>query len=245
MAVEEYKAIAGLYRASVELDDAWFSDFPFDEQYTTLSLHLAPPRSTTDFPSSGRVYPMDDVLPFNICHDDEGHLSSWWAAVRPARAGSEGDDTLCLSLQLGDLLLQGRSTRDNEWRCRTFTGNVLYRFANIDKGKFAKPTVNVDTSPCVIGRFTLELALPSKTDAAALESRYRKRIETRPPPFTTASSSSEATRDEAPFVASAHDAEATRDDAPLAEGVVVPRLSEDEAKAAWLARLDARDGTHR
>ena len=58
-----------------------------------------------------------------------------------------------------------------------------------------------------MGRFSMDLSLPVKTDTRLLESRYRRRIELQPPP-------------------------------PPQLVLRRARFEEEEAKRAWLARLD-------
>ena len=151
--VEEYSAVTGVWRADIKLDD--------DEELS-LSMHLAAPRSTTAFPSSGTVYVMKDNLPTDYCPT---HFEpAWWSVNRHVPAGSQGDHILCLSLQLGHLFLKGRGQRDG-LRCHTFVGVVE----------------DADEDPC--GEFTMRLSLPIKTDTSLLENRYRKRVEKRSPPL--------------------------------------------------------------
>ena len=152
LAEEEYKALAGVWRANLELDDGDM----------TVSLHLAAPPSLSGggiAPGGGRVYPMESALPFNICQGADGSSSARWAAEH------REEDELCLSLQLGNLYLEGRGERRG-LRCSDFSGTVF------EGGE----------DPCVIGRFGLRLSLPLTTDMSALEERYRERVASRRPP---------------------------------------------------------------
>ena len=172
--MEEYSCVSGVWRAEIELDD---------DGNLILPMHLAAPRSTNALPSSGSVYLMKENLPDRYC---PSHFEpSWWSVNRQVHAGSQGDHILCLSLQLGHLFLKGRGQRDR-LRCQTFVGIVE----------------DSDGDPC--GRFTMRLSLPIKTDTRPLENRYRKRVETRPPPIKN--------------VVESHR----------------PSLSEEEARRAWL-----------
>ena len=177
-------------------------------------------------PSSGKVYTMDDNLPFGMRPDEEGYLSAWWAANRNVRAGAEGDDTVCLSLQLGNLLLQGRGQRGG-LRCRSFVGTVLWRYPGGDD------PINDPTTWAMVGRFSMQLALPSKTDTSMLESRYRKRIETRPPPLSGFPRT--LTEEEAKSAWLERRYPSARPGRPSFPPASSSYLSEDEAKRAWLA----------
>ena len=84
-------------------------------------------------------------------------------------AGAEGDDILRLSLQLGNLHLEGRGQRGG-LRCRTFVGKVFEE--DVGRGVLGE----VFEGNTVVGRFTMRLALPMKTDSSALEQQYRQRI---------------------------------------------------------------------
>ena len=159
LAICEYRALAGVWTTDLQLHDRW----------TTLSLHLAVPQGSTDFPASGRVSPMDDSdLPCIVDLDENGaYRPAWWAVNRRVLAGVDGDESLCLALQLGTMFLEGRGERvAPSLRCRQFVGTV-YDYSD---------------NKCVIGRFSMQLHFPTVTDDEALGNRYRKRIETRPPP---------------------------------------------------------------
>ena len=102
LAHEEFQALAGVWRADLSLHPALHTGDAM------LSLHLASPRGTTDFPSSGKVYAIEGNLPLNICEDADGWLCAWWTASRHVRAGANGDDTVSMTVQLGNMLLDGR-----------------------------------------------------------------------------------------------------------------------------------------
>ena len=183
MAAEEYKAVAGVWRVDLSLHPA------LQRGDDTFLLHLAAPQASTPFPSSGTVYTMEDSsLPMNICPDKDGWLTAWWAANRHVRAGTHGDDTVSLSLQLGSMFLDGQGFRGGAncfatagLRCQTFSGKVLYQFEE-------------EEELCVVGSFSMRLSLPTKTDTSMLENRYRKRIATRQWPPSRAMSEDEAKR---------------------------------------------------
>lgn len=157
LAGEEYEAIAGVWRADLELDDGDMA----------MSLHLAmPPHSSQQF--DGRVYPMVEELPFNICRNNDGWSSARWSVEREVCAGAEGDHKLWLLMQLGNLYLEGRGERSG-LRCPAFAGTVY----------------EGSEDPCVVGRFSMQLSLPIRTDIGTLEARYQERIASRrPPPLT-------------------------------------------------------------
>ena len=158
VAAEEFKALAGVWRADLKLD----------EQQTSLSLHLATPRGNTDFPHSGAVHFVDYHLP--SAHEDaDGWFCAWWSANRPYHAGTPGDGTLCLSLQLGNLFLEGVGSRQGDFRCDSFIGRVMCKFEGSD-------------DLCQVGRFSMQLSLPSKADTTLLEKRYLNRIKSNPSP---------------------------------------------------------------
>jgi hypothetical protein len=151
---EEYSALAGVWRAELELD----------EGNTAMSLHLAAPQSLalgTIAPGGGKVFPMEEKLPFNICSGNDGWTSARWSA----HAAPKNDDELRLSLRLGNLYLEGRGERRG-LRCTAFVGTVL------EGGE----------DPCVVGRFSLQLALPLTSDTGALEKTYERRLAARRPP---------------------------------------------------------------
>ena len=187
LAIEEFMSIAGV----------WKVDFKLGSVHTTAWLHLqAPQPQQGDIIDMNHVYPMEDNLHLSLpeiqqfesefppggsvtimpvwgknmehilCRVEDPKLTAgWWAASRLVRAGEAGDDKLILSLQLGDLYLEGQGQRGG-LRCRTFVGKV----------------VESGDEPCEVGRFAMQLALPIKTDTTALETRYRERIASRPPP---------------------------------------------------------------
>ena len=155
LAIEEYRALAGVWRGDLELDDGDVS----------VALHLAAPTSTIAF--GGKVFLMQDNLPFNICHGESGWTSARWSVERKVCAGAEGDDQLRMYIQLGNLYLEGRGQRRG-LRCSAFSGTVF----------------EGGTDPVVVGRFSLQLALPLNSNMSALEERYARRIASRraPPP---------------------------------------------------------------
>ena len=71
-------------------------------------------------------------------------------------------------MQLGNIYLEGRGQRGG-LRCRTFVGKV---FEGHDY-------------PRLIGRFSLRLSLPIKTETFALEKQYQRRIASSPSPSRT------------------------------------------------------------
>ena len=155
LAEEEYMALVGVWRAELELDDG-------DAE---LSLHLAAPPSLQPgsvAPGGGKVFPMDDNLPFNIVQGKDGWSSARWSAKC---VGEEGGTELSLSMQLGNLYLEGRGERTG-LRCSTFQGTVL----------------EGGSDPCVVGRFSMRLSLPIKSDTTELEERYRARLASRKAP---------------------------------------------------------------
>ena len=172
LAEEEYRALAGVWRADLELDDG-------DMQ---IPLHLAAPPSSQWGPDgsirsapngaapAGRVYPMDDKLPWNVLSGgSSGRSTAWWSASRDVPAGAEGDDALRLSMQLGNLYLEGRGQRGDDFRCTSFAGTAL----------------EGGDDPCVVGRFNLQMSLPFNADIDTLGERYQQRIAARPtPPLT-------------------------------------------------------------
>ena len=136
LAEEEYMALAGIWRADLELDDG-------DDM---ISMHLAVPKFQigTEVPDGafGKVYLMNDtpLRPWsNIC--DKGSSAARWSAYRLVRAGAEGDHEMQLQLQLGNLYLEGRGVRDG-FRCSSFEGTVL------EGGE----------DPYVVGRFSMRLS---------------------------------------------------------------------------------------
>ncbi len=156
LVAEEYQALAGVWRTDLELDDG----------HATISLHLAAPRSLGTGSPGGEVHTMLK-LPFSICHG--GQQARSWSVHRTAHAGQEGEDMLGLSLELGNLHLEGQGERRpaGGLRCTSFAGTVFEGGA---------------ADPCVVGKFSMQLALPIVTDLSPLEERYRKRIASQPAP---------------------------------------------------------------
>ena len=234
LAMEEYVALAGVWRADLELDDG----------DTTISLHLADPQLEqleTEFPPSSNVYahPTSERMPFSVTRSERGWESARWSVSRSVHAGAEGDDILGLTVQLGDMYLEGRGQRGG-LRCRTFVGKV---FQGGDM-------------PRVIGRFSLRLALPIKTETHALERQYRERISSRPSrsPQPVPVGGVEEGDDErcealsnlmraCAVAASFAEETALTDDCDAGDDVACETLSrEEEAKRAWLANLEAPGG---
>ena len=190
LAAEEYKALAGIWRADLKLGPV----------ATTLYLHLAAPQHEnfgappnypmedhlhlatpqleqieTDYPQGGKVFIMPDrwgknVLSLHFDLEETELDDAWWSASRRVRAGDEGDDMLKLSVRLGDLQFEGQGQRASGLRCRTFVGKVLQD----DEDEFEEPYE--------VGRFAMRLSLPIKTDTDALVQQYMQRIASRPPP---------------------------------------------------------------
>ena len=152
---EEHRALAGIWRLSLELDVA-------HSQGVALSLYLAEPQRA---PSStcvdewqwGKVYLTDEDHTLIFHGQLTRHLMRW-TVRRVAHAGVAGDELLCISLRLGSYTCEGRGQRIR-LRCSAFAGTVLAG----------------DDAP-TIGRFSMQLLLPIKTDSAALEDRYQQRI---------------------------------------------------------------------
>ena len=142
LTIEEYKALAGIWRAELELDDG--------DKSTTL--HLAVPLSSAEF--GGKVQSTN--VPSGP-HDT-------WFVEHSIRAG-DSEDSLCLSLQLGALLLEGRGERHG-LRCCSFVGTVLEGYTH---------------DPCMVGRFSMQLSLPIASDLAALEQQHELRLDSRQP----------------------------------------------------------------
>jgi hypothetical protein len=173
LAQEEYLALAGIWRAEFELEDGEMA----------VTLCLAPPSPhplDRSFPSEGKVHTVEENLPSEdfypsmlfgsaLCALQHGVAcgSAHWSANRLVRAGSPGDDALCVSLRLGTMFLEGRGERRG-LRCRTFVGRVF------DEGSYPYGHS--------LGRFTLRLSLPIKMDALDLERRYQHRVASRGPP---------------------------------------------------------------
>ena len=133
----------------------WKIDLSFEKRYAAaISLYLE---------ASGRVIPMDEKLPYNLGEDCRAW--AWWSADRAVVAGAVGDDELSFTLQLGNLRLEGQGQR-KDFRCNKFVGKAIYEGAHDDP----------------VGSFTMRLALPAKTNVAALKEKYLKRIAERPPP---------------------------------------------------------------
>ena len=153
LAFEEFQAIAGVWRT-----DILFNDGPATRVHLLLAV---PEKRGGQFPSGGKVKLMEENLPDDVRFGEEDS----WSASRQVRAGLSGDDRLGLSLQLGDLQLEGRGQRGG-FRCRAFVGRV----------------VEGGDDPRVVGSFAMRLTLPLKTDAAQLERRYKQRIASLHPP---------------------------------------------------------------
>ena len=159
LADEEYKALAGVWRMDLDLDDG----------DAAMSMHLAAPTSQ-GAAANGKVCPAQEEMPFNLGRD---WSTARWAAHRTVRAGEEGDDELGLSMSLpGNVYLEGRGQRRDDFRCSTFDGTVF------EGGE----------DPCVVGSFEMELSLPIHSDTSELEARYHSRIASRPMPPLTFSS---------------------------------------------------------
>ena len=157
-AVEEFKALAGVYVVNLELVDPSLGALS-----TSISVQLVAPRGTTAFPHSARACIVDDLEAESLCFLEpvSCSLNSWWIAKREVHAGTEGDHELCLALQLGDsMLLDGRGQRSG-LRCRNFEGMVW----DTRQGGHSE-----------LGRFSMRLALPLKTDLSTLESQYQNRV---------------------------------------------------------------------
>ena len=142
LTIEEYKALAGIWRAELELDDG----------DSSTTLHLAVPLSSAEF--GGKV--QSTTVPSGP-HDT-------WFVEHSIRAG-DSEDSLCLSLQLGALLLEGRGERHG-LRCCSFVGTVLEGYTH---------------DPCMVGRFSMQLSLPIASDLAALEQQHELRLDSRQP----------------------------------------------------------------
>lgn len=185
VAIEELLSIAGV----------WKVDFKLGAVHTTAFLHLVRPYDSdhidvnhvypmeefvgksaseiqqfeSEFPPGGQVAIMPiwgKNMEHILCRVEDPSLpAGWWTASRIVNAGHAGDDKLYLSLQLGDLHLEGQGQRGG-LRCRTFVGKVL----------------EGGDDPYEVGRFAMQLSLPIKTDTTALERQYRERIASRPPP---------------------------------------------------------------
>ena len=142
LTIEEYKALAGIWRAELELDDG--------DSATTL--HLAVPLSSAEF--GGKVQ----------CTTVPSGPHDAWFVEHSIRVG-DSEDSLCLSLQLGALLLEGRGERHG-LRCCSFVGTVLEGYTH---------------DPCMVGRFSMQLSLPIASDLAALEQQHELRLDSRTP----------------------------------------------------------------
>ena len=164
LAIEEYKALSGVWRTDLELDIG----------HVSASVHLADPQSQqiydnapqqsqadADFPQGGRAYFMDERLPYRIWRRVRSSTPAWWSVSRSVHAGAEDDDILGISVLLGNLYLEGRGQRGG-LRCRTFVGKVF------EGGS--------DEQPRRVGRFSMRLSLPINADSNALAQRYHDRI---------------------------------------------------------------------
>lgn len=156
---------------------------------------------------------------FNLLHGESsgGWSSARWTASRTVHAGELGDDQLCCTLQMGNACLVGRGERVG-LRCTAFAGTAL------EGGSEGGEDDAASRGGELLGTFSMNLLMPIKTEAAALEERYMQRIQ-----------------EHAPF---AGDAGALLDDLIEAcdEGVdeACDMASKEEAaKRAWLARLES------
>ena len=146
LAIEEYRALAGVWRADLELDDG----------VTSISLHLADPHSqqtvaparvlvgedasmgsqgselTDDFPSHGAVRPLEEAMPYDMwmsmCRDEKAWTSARWSVSRDVFAGQPGDDVLGISVHLGNLYLEGRGQRRMRNDEQTGHGGIMGSF---------------------------------------------------------------------------------------------------------------------
>ena len=203
---EEYRALAGVWRVELEL---------YDGHSVVTSLHLTAPEAisgSNGVTVYGKVHPLEDF--------SEGWSPARWSADRMVHAGEAGDDQLRLLLQLCDLCLEGHGRRSGI-RCSAFFGTVL----TSEKGL-------ANTSA---GRFSMQLLLPIKTDAAMLESHYRQRIAS----YAPLAGDVVALLDDADCEAWLYDhSDELGEHASGADGASDHRLSEEEAaKRAWLARV--------
>ena len=219
---EEFKALAGIWRCRLQLDG--------HNDELAMSLHLAPPEFSAHghahWRRCGRVSPMEENLTEGI-FDATGWSSARWSATRLVKAGEVGDDQLCCTLHMGNVRLEGRGTRTG-LRCAAFTGEVLFEGDDEDLGGRRQGEA--------CGTFLMGLLLPIKTDAGVLEEVYRDRI-IEHAPFAGDMTALLDFDDEGLFGE-------LRDacDAGIEEACdAVSR--EEEAKRAWLARLeDGRAG---
>ena len=168
VAREEYNALSGVWMVDLQLEE---------EADTSLSVHLATPQGSTDFPHSGRASIMEGPsLPLACLDPDQ--QNGWWAAKRRVHAGTEGDDIVYLAVQLGDsMLLDGQGQRGG-LRCRNFGGKV-WDVGAVANGDRARGSLPPRRKWRLSGHFTMRLALPIKTDTAVLESQYEKRMQLR------------------------------------------------------------------
>ena len=223
---EEYKALAGIYRVYLDLEDRGMA----------LSLHLEAPkveeRDEDDVYNPwapGRILPMEEVLCygcFNVMQGDkDGWKSARWSVRRDVHAGEEGDDKLTISLKIGNLRLQGRGRRIG-FRCPAWIGTI------IESGI----TDTVPPSPYArtVGLFCMGLLLPIKTDAGPLEEKYQQRIAERKPFAGDVGSLLEEYADEDELM---KDLTEACDEGMEEACDIVSR--EEEAKKAWLERLNA------
>ena len=215
LATEEFQALAGVWRADLQLND----------EDVTISLHLADPKHETEFPPGGDVFPIEDSLPFSVRQHELNWRSARWSVSRYVYAGQQGDDILGLSVQLGNLALEGRGQRAG-LRCRAFVGKV-YETSDVPK---------------VIGRFSLQLALPIKADTLALEKQYQQRISARsaPPRDADGDERCDVLSNLLRACAVAAEEAQLMEDCESGDDLACETLSrEEEAKRAWLAKLDA------
>jgi len=212
---EEHRALAGIWRLSLELDVA-------HSQGVALSLYLAEPQRA---PSStcvdewqwGKVYLTDEDHTLIFHGQLTRHLMRW-TVRRVAHAGVAGDELLCISLRLGSYTCEGRGQRIR-LRCSAFAGTVLAG----------------DDAP-TIGRFSMQLLLPIKTDSAALEDRYQQRIVEHSPFAGDVSALVDLLEDEE-MSEQDDKCDTTSKLAGAAEACHV-MSREEQAKRAWLARLN-------
>ena len=149
LANEEYKALAGVYRAELRLRDG--------SGNVSVSVHLALPRSLpgTVSTTGGKVHISE---PSKLPGWHPG-WSSAWSATRAVCAGEPGDHKLFIALELGNLYLIGCGERTG-LRCSHFVGTVFEGLESLKS----------------IGRFSMRLSLPLMTDVRELETIYRRRI---------------------------------------------------------------------
>ena len=216
LAEEEYRALAGIWRLYLDLGDRGLA----------MTLHLATPEDEElekrDTKPRGRVNPMENILccgRFNIYQGDPaGWSAAWWSAGRLVHPGEAGDDILDVSLQMGNLQLEGKGKRFG-LRCKAFVGKV----------------VEIGDESRVVGRFAMGLGLPFNTNPTALEERYQERI----------AEDSSFAGDMTTLLEYVDDEELMEEldeacDAGIEDACDMVS-QEEEAKKAWLASLDKPD----